>query len=72
MPTTSAQPSTVVPSPFGPHNVDVPSLSRRTTALLEAGIPLTLLIDLCDLAGPHSRRVYNDEGGTADWMRSIA
>ncbi len=61
---TTAQQHTV-----GPHSVDVPGLTRRTTALLEAGIPLTLLIDLSDPAGPHSRQVYAAEGGTADWVR---
>ena len=68
MPTTAAQPSTIVPIPFGPHNVDVPSLTRRTTALLQAGIPLTLLIDLSDPAGPHSQQVYAAEGGSANWL----
>ncbi len=50
------------------HSVDLPSLSRRTTALLEAGVPLTLLIDLTDPAGPRSQQAYTDEGGVTDWI----
>ena len=50
------------------HQVDLPSLTRRTSALLEAGVPLTLLIDLCDSQGPHSQQRYVEEGGCADWI----
>ena len=50
------------------HSVDLPGLSRRTTALLEAGVPLTLLIDLTDPAGPRSQQAYTDEGGVTDWI----
>ncbi len=50
------------------HSVDLPSLSRRTSELLEAGVPLTLLIDLTDPAGPRSQQAYTDEGGVTDWI----
>ena len=50
------------------HQVDLPLLTRRTAALLESGVPLTLLLDLNDPEGPHSEQVYAAEGGSADWM----
>jgi hypothetical protein len=48
--------------------VDVPLLARRASALLEAGVPLTLLIDLSDPSGPRSRDVYASEVGDTDWL----
>ena len=56
-----------VPSPR--HPVDVRVLVRRTSELLAAGVPLTLLLDLADERGPHSRTRYADEGGDARWVR---
>ncbi len=44
--------------------LDIELLVRRTTCLLEAGVPLTLLLDLAEPAGPHSPAVYVAEGGT--------
>jgi hypothetical protein len=39
---------------------------ERAMRLLSDGVPLTLLIDL---AGPvHSRDIYRDEPGNADWL----
>jgi hypothetical protein len=58
-------PALDVPSPR--HAVDVAVLVRRTHALLAAGVPLTLLIDLGDEAGPHSQAHYEAEGGDACW-----
>ena len=60
----------LAPSPSGPlhHSVDLPGLSRRTTALLEAGVPLSLLIDLSRPDGPHSSQICTEEGGSADWI----
>jgi len=49
-------------------NVDLPLLTRRTTALLEAGVPLTLLLDLTDPKGPHSEQVYAAEGVREGWI----
>jgi hypothetical protein len=48
--------------------LEVPGLARRTEALLRAGVPLTLLIDLAD-DDPHSRDRYVGEGGDASWLR---
>ncbi len=50
------------------HAVDVPVLVRRTQDLLEAGVPLTLLIDLADEEGPRSVLRYETEGGDAGWL----
>lgn len=61
-----------IPAPRRPEerrSVDVECLVRRTGALLAAGIPLTLLMDLCDPAGPHSRERFLDEGGDAGWLQ---
>jgi hypothetical protein len=37
-------------------------------ALLGAGIPLTLLLDLAGPARPGSREIARSEGGEADWL----
>ena len=52
--------------------VDVPLLVRRASALLEAGVPLTLLIDLSDPSGPRSHDVYVSEPGDTDWLTPTA
>jgi hypothetical protein len=39
-------------------------------ALLEAGIPLTLLLDLATPV--HSADVYRTERGSADWIHAVA
>ena len=44
--------------------IDIEALVHRTSCLLEAGVPLTLLLDLAEPAGPHSTAVYVAEGGT--------
>lgn len=49
-------------------SADVPGLVRRTFALLRDGVPLTLLMDLADEAGPHSAERYTSEGGDARWL----
>ena len=51
-----------------PHVVDIPALVRRTQHLLEAGVPLTLLIDLVDERGPRSVLLYEAEGGDTAWL----
>ena len=43
-------------------------LGRRASALLEAGVPLSLLIDLSSPAGPRSREVYETEYADTDWV----
>ncbi|TAL26299.1 MAG: hypothetical protein EPN99_00475 [Frankiales bacterium] len=48
--------------------LDLQLLVRRTSGLLAAGVPLTLLIDLGDADGPHSAQRYAAEGGSADWL----
>ncbi len=40
----------------------------RTSALLAAHVPLTLLLDLADPSGPHSRDLLAEEPGDADWL----
>ena len=54
------------PSPQ--HAVDVPALVRRTQELLQARVPLTLLLDLVDEDGPRSRDRYQAEGGDVSWV----
>ena len=57
----------LVPAPR--HPIDVAVLVRRTRSLLAAGVPLTLLIDLADEAGPRSVQRFASEGGDLDWLR---
>lgn len=42
---------------------------QRASLLLEAGVPLTLLMDLADPAGPHSQDVYAAEPPDLSWLR---
>lgn len=49
---------------------DLPVLRQRTAALLRAGVPLTLLLDIADPTGPHSGQRYAVEGGDARWLRA--
>ena len=48
--------------------LDLQVLVRRTSDLLAAGVPLTLLLDLGAADGPHSSQRYATEGGSADWL----
>jgi hypothetical protein len=64
---TSARLDVPAPRPA----LDVAVLVRRTHALLAAGVPLTLLIDLADDAGPRSRLRYEAEGGESAWVRRV-
>lgn len=53
--------------------VDLPALVARTNALLASGVPLTLLLDLGDPAGPRSADRYRQEGGgDAAWLQQPA
>jgi hypothetical protein len=56
--------------PLPRHPVDVAVLVRRTEALLRAGVPLSLLLDLADEDGPRSHTHYLAEGGDAGWLRA--
>ena len=49
--------------------LDVSVLVRRTQDLLASRVPLTLLIDLAEEAGPRSRQRYADEPAELDWLR---
>jgi len=49
-------------------STDLPGLARRTRDLLAAGVPLTLLLDLAEPAGPDSRELYVAEGIPAQWL----
>lgn len=42
----------------------VPAATRRVMALLAAGVPLTLLFDLADPAGPPSADMLSSESGS--------
>ncbi len=52
------------------HTVDLPSLRRRTSDLLLAHVPLTLLLDLADPAGLDSVGRYTREGGDVGWLHT--
>jgi hypothetical protein len=57
--------------PLSRSQVDLPLLARRASSLLEAGVPLTLLIDLCEPAGPRSHEMYVTEGADLDWIATL-
>jgi hypothetical protein len=59
-------PTAAVPGPR--HPLVLPVLVRRTHDLLASGVPLTLLLDLADDAGPRSQDRYTAEGGDASWV----
>lgn len=46
--------------------------SERVLRALARGIPLTLLADLADPAGPDSRHVYATETADLGWLRDLA
>ncbi len=61
----------VVPArrpPIPTRRLEVAGLMRRTHDLLASRVPLTLLIDIGDPAGPHSTERFTDEGGDAGWL----
>lgn len=62
-------PATVAVRPAA-REVGLPDLAARTRALLEAGVPLTLLLDLGEAGAPRSAARYRSEGGQdAAWLR---
>lgn len=49
--------------------LDLPALVRCTHDLLRSRVPLTLLLDVADAAGPRSHDRYVNEGGDASsWL----
>jgi hypothetical protein len=62
-------PSTSASSNEGHPLADVPALVERTSELLRTGVPLTLLLDLAEEAGPRSAQHYASEGGDVSWVR---
>lgn len=48
--------------------IEVDALVRRTRALLEAGVPLTLLLDLAEASGPRSTERYRAEPADLSWL----
>lgn len=44
------------------------ALADRTGALLAAHVPLSLLLDLADVYGPHSGDLFTVERGLLDWL----
>lgn len=65
VPAPRLKPTTVVAR----RSLDIEGLVRRTNDLLAAGVPLTLLMDLTDPAGPHSQALFTDEVGDLSWLR---
>ena len=55
-----------VPGPR--RSADVAVLVRRTSALIAAGVPLTLLLDLGEPTGPHSAERFVDEPADVGWV----
>ena len=45
------------------------SPAQTPATLLAAHVPLSLLLDLADPTGPHSRELLTEEPGSADWLR---
>ena len=54
--------------PVARSTVDLPLLARRASALLVAGVPLSLLIDLSEPSGPRSHDVYASELADMAWL----
>ena len=54
------------------HVVSVPGLVRRTHALLQARVPLVLLLDLAEPYGPDSVDRFTAEGGDTTWIEPAA
>ena len=54
--------------PVARSTVDLPLLARRASALLVAGVPLSLLIDLSEPGGPRSHDVYVSEVADTAWL----
>ncbi|HEU0101290.1 MAG TPA: hypothetical protein VFR07_03145 [Mycobacteriales bacterium] len=47
---------------------DGDALAARTGQLLAAHVPLSLLLDLSDPGGPHSRDLFDAEPEAASWL----
>jgi hypothetical protein len=47
----------------------VRTAAQSPAELLAAHVPLSLLLDIADPTGPHSRELLAEEPGSADWLR---
>jgi len=61
---TAEQDGTEVPVP----RADRPDIDAEVMGALAQHVPLTLLLDLSEPAGPDSREIAAVEGGSADWL----
>ena len=50
----------------------VPRSTHPVLVALSRGIPLTLLMDLADPAGPDSRHIASSELADLSWLRELA
>lgn len=55
-----------------PQDVNQPRGTHPVMAALAARVPLTLLADLADPAGPDSRRILASEVADLSWLRDLA
>lgn len=46
--------------------------THRVMTALALGVPLSLLADLADPAGPDSRRIYDTETADLTWLQDLA
>lgn len=58
----------LVPVPTRPSLRTAVPAPARVRSLLAAHVPLSLLLDLADPAGPQSRALLDAEAGAADWL----
>lgn len=58
------------PQVHGKDAVEAPAATPAGMALLAAGVPLTLLLDLA--LSPRSEEIAATEGGSASWLRRSA
>ena len=58
------------PAPLPAWEIDF--LVRRTQSLLEAQVPLSLLLDLADPSGPDSQAMYAAEPADGRWLERSA
>lgn len=65
------EPTVAAPLPQPRPTADVPLLVRQTRRLLEAHVPLTLLLDLVAEEGPHSAERYRDETADTGWLQVV-
>lgn len=59
------------PRPTEQPGLEREQLVERTRALLQAHVPLSLLLDLADPAGPDSVGHFSQEPADLDWLRPV-